>query len=44
MPKQTPPRPTDAEMEIRGPSTVREVYQVICQQKPTVYTTVLKLL
>ncbi len=35
MPKTTPPRPTDAEMENlnvlyrRGPSTVREVYRVI---------------
>jgi predicted transcriptional regulator len=50
MPKSTLRRPTDAELEIlnvlyrRGPSTVREVYQVINKQKPTVYTTVLKLL
>lgn len=50
MPKQTLPRPTDAELEIlnvlyrQGPSTVREIYQVINKQRPTVYTTVLKLL
>lgn len=45
-----PPRPTDAELEIlnvlwsRGPSTVRDVYDVIAERKPTQYTTVLKLL
>ncbi len=44
----TPPRPTDAELEIltvlwsRGPSTVRDVHEVITQRKPTQYTTVLK--
>jgi predicted transcriptional regulator len=43
-------RPTDAELEIltvlwsRGPSTVREVHEVVEQRKPTQYTTVLKLL
>jgi predicted transcriptional regulator len=42
------PRPTDAELEIltvlwsRGPSTVREVHEVIAGRKPTQYTTVLK--
>ena len=42
-------RPTDAELEIlrvlwdRGPSTVREIHDVLNQTKPTGYTTVLKL-
>jgi|SRR5579871_6475876 len=45
-----PPKPTDAELEIltvlwsRGPSTVREVHEVIAARKPTQYTTVLKQL
>jgi BlaI family transcriptional regulator, penicillinase repressor len=45
-----PPKPTDAELEIlcvlwsRGPSTVREVHQIIAGRKPTQYTTVLKQL
>jgi BlaI family penicillinase repressor len=44
------PRPTDAELEIltvlwsRGPSTVREVHEVIAHRKPAQYTTVLKLM
>src|SRR4051794_15874362 len=44
------PRPTDAELEIltvlwsRGPSTVRDVHEVIAGRKPTQYTTVLKLM
>ena len=44
------PRPTDAELEIltvlwsRGPSTVRDVHEVVCARKPTQYTTVLKML
>ena len=46
----SPPRPTDAELEIltvlwsRGASTVRDIHEVIAQRKPTQYTTVLKLL
>ena len=50
----SPPRPTDAELEIltilwsRGPSTVRDIHEVNSQRKPerkpTQYTTVLKLL
>jgi BlaI family transcriptional regulator, penicillinase repressor len=50
MPTKTPPRPTDAELEIlralwqRGPSTVREVQEALNQTKPTGYTTVLKML
>ena len=45
-----PPRPTPAELEIlrllweHGPSTVREVQERMEQQRPTGYTTVLKLL
>jgi BlaI family transcriptional regulator, penicillinase repressor len=44
------PRPTDAELEIltvlwsRGPSTVREIHEVITKRRPAQYTTVLKLL
>jgi BlaI family penicillinase repressor len=43
-------QPTDAELEIlrvlweRGPSTVREVHEVISRTKPAGYTTILKLL
>src|ERR1700722_4329403 len=46
----SPPRPTDAELEIltvlwsRGPSTVREIHEIIAKRKPTQYTTVLKLI
>lgn len=45
-----PPKPTDAELEIltvlwsRGPSTVREVHEIIAGRKPAQYTTVLKQL
>ena len=44
----SPPRPTDAELEIltvlwsRGPSAVRTVHEIIAERKPTQYTTVLK--
>lgn len=44
------PKPTDAELEIltvlwsRGPSTVREIHEVIAKRKATQYTTVLKML
>lgn len=44
------PRPTDAELEIlnvlwrRGPSTVREVYEVLLESREIGYTTVLKLM
>ncbi len=47
---QTTPRPTDAELAIlrvlwdRGPSTVRQVHGVLERDRPTGYTTVLKLL
>src|SRR6266571_1339510 len=45
-----PPRPTPAELEIlrllweNGPSTVREIQERMEQQRPTGYTTALKLL
>src|SRR5262245_49718793 len=48
--KASPPRPTQAELEIlralwqRGPSSVREVQQVLAEGRETGYTTVLKLL
>lgn len=44
------PRPTDAELAIlrvlwsRGASTVREVHEVLSRERPTAYTTALKLL
>ena len=43
-------KPTASELEIlrvlwtRGPSTVREVHEALCEQKSLGYTTVLKLL
>src|SRR6202789_1656731 len=46
----TLPRPTDAELELltilwsRGPSTVRDVHDIIAKRKPAQYTTVLKTL
>lgn len=45
-----PPRPTPAELEIlrllweNGPSTVREIQERMEEQRPTGYTTALKLL
>ena len=50
MSKPTTPRPTDAELAIlrvlwsRGPSTVRQVHDVLLRERPTAYTTALKLL
>ena len=47
---QPPPRPTPAELEIlrvlwkHGPSTVRDVLERLEEQRPTGYTTALKLL
>ena len=46
----TTPRPTDAELAILrvlwdlGPSTVRQVHDVLGRDRPTAYTTALKLL
>jgi predicted transcriptional regulator len=50
MPQPTRPLPTDSELEIlrvlwdRGPSTVRQVYEVLKPTKPVGYTAVLKLM
>jgi predicted transcriptional regulator len=50
MSQDTPQRPTASELEIlrvlwaRGPSTVRDVYEALREQKSLGYTTVLKLL
>lgn len=50
MSDRLPPRPTDAELAIlrvlwdRGPSTVRDVHELLNEVSPTGYTTVLKLL
>jgi BlaI family transcriptional regulator, penicillinase repressor len=50
MAKRTQPRPTDAELAIlrvlwdEGPCTVRRVQEVLGRDKPTGYTTALKLL
>jgi len=50
MPKPTLPRPTDAELAILrvlwrlGPSTVRQVQEILNQERETGYTTVLKLM
>jgi len=50
MPKSLVPRPTDAELAIlrilwnRGASTVRQVYEVMSRDRPTAYTTALKML
>lgn len=47
---KSPPRPTDAELAIlkvlweRGSSTVRQVMDCLCEERPTGYTTVLKLM
>ncbi len=50
MGKRKTRKPTDAELEIlsvlwrRGPSTVREVHEELAAARPTLYTTVLKLM
>jgi len=50
MRRREPPRPTATELDIlrvlweRGPSTVREVHEVLAKSKDMGYTTVLKLL
>jgi BlaI family penicillinase repressor len=44
------PKPTHAELEIltvlwsRGPTTVRDVHEILTARKPTQYTTVLKVM
>lgn len=50
MSRATAPRPTDAELAIlrilwdRGPSTVRQVHDILAHERPAAYTTALKLL
>ena len=50
MSRPTAPKPTDAELAIlrvlwaRGPSTVRQVHDVLATGRPAAYTTALKLL
>ena len=50
MTKPATPRPTDAELAIlrvlweRGCNTVRQVHDVLSRERPTAYTTALKLL
>ena len=50
MARRVPPRPTDAELAIlrvlweRGPSTVRQIQEILNRARTTGYTTVLKLL
>jgi predicted transcriptional regulator len=50
MSRASVPRPTDAELAIlrvlweRGPSTVRQVHDVLARERPAAYTTALKLL
>src|SRR5207245_2909999 len=50
MPRSTAPRPTDAELAIlrilweRGPSTVRQVHDLLARDRQAAYTTALKLL
>jgi BlaI family transcriptional regulator, penicillinase repressor len=45
-----PPRPTDAELAIlrilwgRGPCTVRQVHEALSRDRPSAYTTALKML
>jgi predicted transcriptional regulator len=48
--KQSLPKPTEAELELlrilweQGPATVRELHDAVNQQRPVVYTSVLKIL
>ena len=50
MKKKAVPKPTDAELAIlrvlwsRGASTVRQVHDVLLKERPTAYTTALKML
>ncbi|MCB1097462.1 MAG: BlaI/MecI/CopY family transcriptional regulator [Verrucomicrobiae bacterium] len=50
MEKKSPPKPTEAELELlqvlwrRGPSTVREIHEALSVSKSTGYTTTLKIL
>ena len=50
MPRSTAPKPTDAELAIlrilwqRGPSTVRQVHEILGRDRQAAYTTALKML
>ena len=50
MSKPSTPRPTDTELAIlrvlweRGPSTVRQVHESLSRERPSAYTTALKML
>jgi predicted transcriptional regulator len=50
MSKPLVPKPTDTELAIlrvlweRGASTVRQVHDILCRERPTAYTTALKML
>jgi BlaI family penicillinase repressor len=50
MTKQQFPHPTDAELEVlrilwnNGPSTVKQVHEIVQKNRPTVYTTTLKVM
>jgi BlaI family transcriptional regulator, penicillinase repressor len=50
MPNTSTPKPTASELEIlhvlweRGPSTVREVHEILNEKRPIGYTSVLKLM
>ena len=50
MPKRKVPQPSDGELEIlqvlweEGPSTVRQVQEVLCRRREVGYTTALKLM
>ncbi|HMF61412.1 MAG TPA: BlaI/MecI/CopY family transcriptional regulator [Vicinamibacterales bacterium] len=50
MTNSKPPRPTDAELAIlrilwdRGASTVRQVHEMLSRERPSAYTTALKML
>lgn len=50
MSRAAAPKPTDAELAIlrilweRGPSTVRQVHEILATDRPAAYTTALKLL
>jgi predicted transcriptional regulator len=50
MSKPSTPRPTDSELAIlrvlwdRGPSTVRQVHESLTRERPSAYTTTLKML
>lgn len=50
MPRHQFPQPTDGELEVlrilwnNGPSTVKQVHEVVNKDRPTVYTTTLKVM